>query len=58
MSCWILLFDSVDGVMEFLNDTGLTEVFSTAEDKESGGLCIWYRDRVRTLMPVKIEVVM
>lgn len=23
------LFDSVDGVMEFLNDTGLTEVFNS-----------------------------
>lgn len=27
------LFDSVDGVMEFLNDTGLTEVFQQQKIK-------------------------
>lgn len=38
------LFKSVDGVMEFLDTTGLIEVFQSKKNKRFSRLCLWHRN--------------
>lgn len=41
------LFKSVDGVMEFLQGTGLAKMFQSQKNQGFGGLCIWGGNRTR-----------